>query len=191
MEKQQNNLKKIKNTGIAILLVLILIMQVIIAWGIFSDKTNDTPINDKDHQLGVVPKGRAFHGRDPFGEMDAMMEDTFKNFNQLRSAMSFDDGWDSIMASPALDMRDADSNYIVSISIPETKIDDVDVSLNGRVLSVKASTPINERNRSGYSHYERNILLPGPVGSASNICARITNGVLRINIPKADGVRQK
>ncbi len=203
MNEQLKNSVGSHHTGyfVRVLLVFVLLMQVVIVWGLFrkpqntnctstaSDKEQSDsivdracPKNELKDFFDIAPRERVQH--DPFVEMDAMMASAFRDMARLRSAIHIDDGWDSMSATPALDMRDTDSDYIISISIPDADPNDIDVSLDGRILSVKAFTPQDSGNYSSVRRYEQHILLPGPVCAASNLCAFITNDILRITIPK-------
>ena len=208
IKDQQERRESIGSSGyfVRVLLVLVLLMQVLIVWGLFRKpvdiaerKVSDSEIGQEalTDEAGIGKKFRVVHSpwrfsrRDPFEDMDAMMTDAFRGMVRLGADINIDDGWDSLLASPALDMRDTDSDYIVSISIPGVDMDDVKVSLDGRVLSVKALTPASEANHSIVRSYERHILLPGSVGASSKMCANITNGVLRVKVPKGGKTDQR
>lgn len=111
---------------------------------------------------------------------DAMMADAVKSAARLKSAVHFRQGWDVLGASPTMDMRDADGGYVVTFSLPGAR--DVGVELEGRVLTVRAICGAG--GRTGHHGYERRVLLPGPVGSADQAQASLTNGILRIHVPK-------
>jgi HSP20 family molecular chaperone IbpA len=177
------------------LLVVILMMQLVIAWGIFRRSetvgvkprcVNSTVIwTNSTGSIPPCPAGQKLLLRthDPFGAMDAMMASAFEDMARMRSAMQLDEGWDSLRVSPTMDMRTDRNGYLVSLSIPGVNSSNVDVSLDGRVLTVTAHE--EGRNGSGQSfrHFERRILLPGLVGDSKDIRAAMTNGLLRIHIP--------
>lgn len=117
--------------------------------------------------------------------LNRMMEDAWSNFRHMESLMQFDDGWGSLVASPTLDMRDGGNAYIIVCSLPGCDQDNVRVALDGRLVTIRSdSTPAGHAPASTM-HIERRILLPGPVGEGLNPQAHWTNGVLRIEIPKA------
>ncbi len=118
--------------------------------------------------------------------MDAMME----SMARLHSAVQFNRGWDRLQASPTLDMRDTESGYLVTFSIPGVNADDLGVLLDGRVLTVRAWCPAEGAGGGGH-RYERRILLPGPVGEAGEAQAHLTNGVLRVHVPKGAGLEPR
>lgn len=118
--------------------------------------------------------------------MDAMME----SMARLHSAVQFNRGWDRLQASPTLDMRDTENGYLVTFSIPGVNADDLGVLLDGRVLTVRAWCPADGADGGGH-RYERRILLPGPVGEAGEAQAHLTNGVLRVHVPKGAGLEPR
>jgi HSP20 family molecular chaperone IbpA len=122
----------------------------------------------------------------PAMAMDAMME----NMARLHSAVHFNRGWDRLPASPTLDMRDTESGYLVTFSLPGVNTDDLGVLLEGRVLTVRAWCPAAGASGGG-QRYERRILLPGPVGAAEEAQAHLTNGLLRVHVPKGAGAESR
>jgi HSP20 family molecular chaperone IbpA len=189
------------------LLVMILLMQVVITRGIFrkgdsAGAIDKSPVDDsvatapQDGQVAEYkpvqyPFGRRHrNSSDPFEAMDAMMADAFRDMAQFRSAVHMDDGWDRLSVSPTMDMRSSDSDYIVSLSIPGVNASNVNVSLNGRVLTVQAQEPVNQNSYSGFRHFERRILLPGSIGDADDVRADMTNGLLRVYVPKGSHENQ-
>ena len=182
-----------------VLLSAILGMQLLIAWGLFQRKPQEIEsLGERPVVADVsetsVPEVMAypvpplqpvsFPRRDLFYEMDALMSDAFQNMARLRSAMHIDEGWDVLSASPTMDMRDGDSGYLVSFSIPGARSSDIEVSLDGRVLTVEALTPVRGLHYTRMQRFERRVLLPGPVGGADYAHASITNGILRVHVPK-------
>ena len=116
-----------------VLLVAILGMQLVIAWGLYQrapqevDAETERPVvadvaRTREPEVNMYPilpsRPVSFPRRDLFDDMDAFVSDAFQNMARLRSAMHIDEGWDVLSASPTMDMRDGDSDYRVSFSIP-------------------------------------------------------------------------
>jgi len=122
-----------------------------------------------------------------FDEMDQMFQGTIGDFGRMGPFVDLDSGWDSIMASPAMDMKEKDNRYVVVFSLPGVRSSDVRVSLEGRMLTVYTDV----RSMDGYGEhiatFERAVQLPGPVADAQLAEATLTNGVLRISVPKTTG----
>jgi HSP20 family molecular chaperone IbpA len=121
--------------------------------------------------------------------MDPMMAGAMENVARLHSAVQFLRGWEMLNASPSLDMRDTDGDYLVTFSIPDVEPDGLGVMLDGRVLTVRAECGGTLAHPGSQRCYERRVLLPGPVGEAEDAQAQLTNGILRVRIPKGDGLR--
>jgi HSP20 family molecular chaperone IbpA len=179
------------------LLILILVMQIIITWGIFSRRNSgDSVLEEVSVAAGEsrVMKPTSdpayYHGavrsepRDPFAAMDAMMANAFRDMARFQSAVNLDKGWDGLSVSPTMDMRSSDTGYLVSMSIPGINSSNVDVSLDGRVLTVKADE--SKGFGSAVRHFQQRILLPGSIGDAGDVQANITNGLLRVYVPKGE-----
>lgn len=172
---------------------MILLMQIIIAWGIFRNgRERGEPKLGKSSKI-VPSQGQnlrdALRSRtvDPFAAMDSMMSSALRDMVRLHSAMQFDDNWDSIRLSPTMDMRSDDSDYIVMMSIPGIESTNLDVSLNGRVLTVRASSPGRMTPyHQQFRQFEKRILLPGKIGDISHARADVTNGLLRVHVPRGD-----
>jgi HSP20 family molecular chaperone IbpA len=114
--------------------------------------------------------------------MNRMFEQALTDMERMGGLWDLDGGWDALMASPAMDMREHEDSYIVVVSVPGIGASDVSVTLEGRLLTVAAM--IGHRNSPGFHRYERKVRLPGPVAGGSEARAALTNGVLRIVIPK-------
>jgi len=117
--------------------------------------------------------------------MDRMMEDAWSNFRHMESLMQFDDGWGSLVASPTLDMRDGGNAYIIVCSLPGCDQSNVRVALDGRLVTIRSDSTTAGHSPARTMHIERRVLLPGPVSQGREPQAQWTNGVLRIEIPKA------
>ena len=127
--------------------------------------------------------------------------------NLLRPPMpmeQMDSGWESIQHSAALDMREFPGHYLVCFSLPNVKPKEIHVYLRGQVLEVTTFKEGDERStyemigksgrgvnlkvatyRHGIQGFRRRIQLPGLVSETPAPSAHVTNGVLRITLPKA------
>jgi HSP20 family molecular chaperone IbpA len=124
-----------------------------------------------------------------FAQMDSMFESVVHDAALPGPFMDFDNGWDALLTSPAMDMRERDKDYVVVFSFPGVKVSDVNVTLDGRLLTVVTEVPVG---RDGHKAvFQRSIQLPGPVGEAQLASASITNGILRVSIPKGTGSESK
>jgi HSP20 family protein len=98
----------------------------------------------------------------------------------------------------AVDMYETDDNVVVKTSIPGVSADDIEVSVSGDTLTIKAETKEEaEVKRENYlrrerrhGSYCRSVTLPGGLetGEAE---ADYTDGILTLTIPKSEEVKPK
>ena len=127
-------------------------------------------------------------------EMDALWRQALHDFEHLENFMRhWDKGWSSIAASPAMDMRDEAEQYVVLFCLPGLNPADVNVTLEGRLLCVAGRSRGQARSAAPLGGgFERRVLLPGPVGDETAARAFLTNGLLKIMVPKAgDGGKRE
>jgi HSP20 family protein len=98
---------------------------------------------------------------------------------------------------PLTDMREEKDQLVVKTELPGIDKKDLDISLEGDKLTIKAEKKeeikeeathrIRERY---YGRYFRSVTLPYPV-KEDNISATFDNGVLELRLPKAEKVKAK
>lgn len=138
-----------------------------------------TPLSD--------PRSALFEAQRAFDDMDALFAQVFTDFERLEESFNMDDHWRSLMVSPTLDMRESADAYSVYFSLPELDPRNVQVTLDGRILTIQAAYahPAYTRRHGRPCSLEKRVQLPGPVGHANQSSAIWTNGALRISVPKA------
>ena len=123
-------------------------------------------------------------------QINTLLED-FMSGHRRPVPAPFNSGWDELSTRPALDMRDGGTNYIVVLSMPSIHESSIRVRLDGRLLTI-AGTAVNRRDdangnrRTRSLRFARQIRLPGPVQDADTVRASHEDGVLTVNIPKAE-----
>ena len=98
----------------------------------------------------------------------------------------------------AADVYDGDDSLIVRIEAPGMRREDLNVELHGHVLTVAGKKRFDREASRGrysvvqcaYGSFRREVALPVPV-KADLTKARYQDGVLRIELPKADGARAR
>jgi HSP20 family protein len=98
----------------------------------------------------------------------------------------------------AVDMYETDDNVVVKTAIPGVNAEDIEVSVTGDTLTVKAETKEEEEiSRESYlrrerrtGSYCRSVTLPGGL-EAEQAEADYTDGVLTLTFPKAEEVKPK
>ena len=99
---------------------------------------------------------------------------------------------------PALDLSETAEGYLVEAALPGVKPEDVEVTVENNVLTIKGETRQESDSKQRNFHrverrfgsFQRTIGLPTTV-KADAIQASLTNGVLRLEIPKAEEVKPR
>jgi HSP20 family protein len=100
--------------------------------------------------------------------------------------------------SLALDAAETEDHYILKASIPGVNPDDLDITLEDDVLTIKGETKIDETVQEAdfhlrerrYGSFSRSIRFPVAV-NAEEVEAAYELGVLTLNVPKAEVVKPK
>lgn len=100
--------------------------------------------------------------------------------------------------TPAVDVAEEDNDYIVKVELPGVSKDDVKITLESNILTVrgekKAEKEIDEKNyhrtERSYGSFQRSFALPTTVKN-DNIGAEYKDGILSITLPKAEEVKPK
>lgn len=117
-------------------------------------------------------------------EMERMLAEANQAFAGFDAFFDRDDGWASLPASPAMNLRELDDAYELSLALPDADPDSFDVRLDGRLLSISSHRDSRTPHASSSQRFSSRLLLPGPV--ESNALLHVTNetGRIRIRIPK-------
>lgn len=126
----------------------------------------------------------------------------------LRDAMDrlFEDSWvssrgltgPSNWAEPTLDVYETPNEVVVKAVVPGIKPDDVEITLTGNRLSIQGETKEETedknknyiRRETRYGSFSRTLELPTGI-QTDKADAKFENGILTINLPKAEEVKPK
>lgn len=123
-----------------------------------------------------------------FERFDRMMQDAF-NFASatVEPASSY----------AAANLYDSPEAYWIEVPLPGVKAEDLDLSVQQNVLTLKATRdwPAPEKAQPlwrgfGSGQWQQSFNLPGEI-DADSVQAELTNGVLRLRLPKAPHVRPR
>ena len=97
-----------------------------------------------------------------------------------------------------LDVAETEDAYIVTASIPGINPDDIDITLEDNVLTIKGETQSESDEDNTRYHlrerrfgsFSRSLRFPVVV-NAEAVSANYTNGVLNLTVPKAEEVKPK
>ncbi|KHD88441.1 MAG: HspC2 heat shock protein [Bdellovibrio sp. ArHS] len=118
--------------------------------------------------------------RDLVSQLEEFMNE-FDRFPATRGMADF---------SPAVDMEDKNDMYLVTVDLPGMKKDQIKIDLNDNILTISGERKRETKEEGkyterSYGRFMRSFTLPSMV-SAEKIEARFEDGVLHINLPKAE-----
>ena len=107
-------------------------------------------------------------------------------------------GWDGAVATFPMDVYQSDKEYVVKATLPGVKTDDLDVSIVGETLTIKATVQpekdVKEESwllrETQYTAFSRTVTLPSEV-QADKVDATLESGILTLRIPKAEAILPK
>ncbi|GAB4580596.1 MAG: Hsp20/alpha crystallin family protein [Anaerolineales bacterium] len=100
--------------------------------------------------------------------------------------------------SLALDAAETEDNYIIKASIPGVNPDDLEITLEDGLLTIKGETKVDETVKEAdfhlrerrYGTFARSLRFPVAV-NADAVEATYEHGVLTLTVPKAEEVKPK
>lgn len=118
--------------------------------------------------------------------------DDFFNDSYLPGFFTWDDRNYST-SSPAVNVEETDKEYLIEVAAPGLEKDDMKVAVDNGVLTISSEKKMeNEekkenylRREFGHTSFSRSFSLPEEV-DAEKISAKHKNGVLFVNLPKAE-----
>ena len=142
----------------------------------------------------------------PAHEMDRVPADFFgiqREINRvydnfIRGGMQADEAFQNSYWTPAVDIAELENEYVVKMELAGVNKDDVKISLESNILTIKGEKKQEkeERNRNvhrverSYGSFQRSFTLPTTVKS-DKIDAVFREGVLSIALPKAEEAKPK
>lgn len=142
----------------------------------------------------------------PFGGFRRQMETLHKEMDRLFDEVSsvparpafYPQGWGRNLVVPDIDEIEDDKAFHVSIELPGMDEKDVDITLSGRLLTIRGEKKEVEkeegkdfyRRERNYGAFRRTLELPGEVDE-TKIEASFKKGVLTIELPKTAEAQEK
>jgi HSP20 family protein len=129
---------------------------------------------------------------DPFRDMMTLRA----NMDRLFDSAMFGSGEDWLQTTSwdvSMDLAETDNEYIVKASLPGINPDDLEVTYDNNILTIKGELKqekdveesryhLRERR---YGNFSRSISLPGTI-NAEEIAASYDSGVLTLSLPKLE-----
>lgn len=133
---------------------------------------------------------------DPFSEMLSLRDAMNQLFEESFVAPSFTRRGQGFV--PALDLSETDDAFLVEATVPGLKPEDLEITVENNVLTIKGEMRQESEDRKRnyhrverrYGQFQRTIALPSTV-KADQIQASLSNGILRLEIPKAEEVKPR
>ena len=133
---------------------------------------------------------------EPFREMTSLRDMMDRMFEEgfWRPPMPF--SWAE--GNLSVDVYETGDNVVVKTAIPGVKVEDIEVSVTGDTLTIKAETKAEEeikrenylRHERRYGSYCRSVTLPGGL-ETEKADADYSDGVLTLTFPKAEELKPK
>jgi len=125
-------------------------------------------------------------------EINKMFDNFFRGGGQADEATSLS------LWTPAVDITEGDNEFIVKVELPGVKKDDVKITLESNILTIKGEKKQDgeekkqdyHRVERSYGAFQRSFNLPTAV-KAEKIDAVYNDGILSISIPKAEEAKPK
>lgn len=124
-------------------------------------------------------------------------------FEEIEDAMSrmWDssaNGWTFGASVPSIDLSETDKAVEVKLDVPGVKAKEIDIQLNGNLLTVSGERKEEEEKKGKtfhrierrYGSFSRSVTLPCPV-QEDEVAAEYRDGVLSITLPKTEEAKSK
>ncbi len=106
--------------------------------------------------------------------------------------------WPSERMLPSLDLAETDSAVEVRMDIPGMEAKDIDIQVNGNLLTISGERKEEREEKNKTYHrierrvgsFSRTVTLPCPV-KEENVDAQYKNGILLIKMPKTEEAKSK
>jgi len=111
-----------------------------------------------------------------------------RSLRQMEEETSASGSW-----SPAVNILESEESIVITADLPGLKAEDVEVTVDNGVLTVKGERSFEEAQEGAtyhrverwYGSFERSFTIPNSV-DPSKIEARFVNGEMTVNLPKRD-----
>jgi HSP20 family protein len=102
------------------------------------------------------------------------------------------------MLAPAVDIAEDDDKYVITVEVPGASKDDITVEAHDNVLTIRGEKRSEREEKKEqaryierrYGSFSRSFTLPAQA-VADRVSARFENGVLTVELPKAEETKPK
>lgn len=142
------------------------------------------------------------------GSREMTAFDPFRNFQQRLNrlfgevfdplAPGLEENWSLTTWTPACDIYETDNEIVVKAELPEVKKEDVHVSFENNLLTIRGERKFSEETKKenyhrverSYGEFTRSFTLPNFVDT-NKINAEFKDGVLRVTMAKREEAKPK
>ncbi|MEW6061996.1 MAG: Hsp20/alpha crystallin family protein [Bacteroidota bacterium] len=125
-------------------------------------------------------------------DMNRMFDEFFRG-DILADSSFFNRDW-----TPAVDVVENDDSYVLKAELPGMSKDDVKITLENNVLTIRGEKKNEMEKKEGNFHriersygvFERSFTIPGTI-KANDIDAQYKDGILTLTLPKAEEAKPK
>src|SRR5712664_1978321 len=129
----------------------------------------------------------------PFKEMDELQDRLATLFGRLPPHRDQEERLTIARWAPLVDIIEDDKEYLVKAELPEVRREDVKVSVENGVLTIRGERKFEreEKNKKyhrverGYGSFVRSFTLPD-VADGDRVSAEFKDGVLKVHLPKSE-----
>lgn len=134
-----------------------------------------------------------------FGGLHSLQRDMNRFFDEFfRGDVLADESFFGRDWTPAVDVVENDDNYVLKAELPGMNKDDVKITLENNVLTIRGEKKNESEKKEGnyhriersYGSFERSFTVPGSL-KVDNIDAQYKDGVLTLTLPKAEEAKPK
>lgn len=140
---------------------------------------------------------REYLAFDPFRNFEDRMKRFFgEGFDPFKKLA--EENWSLATWSPTCDVFETDNEIVVKAELPEVKKEDVNVSIDNNILSIRGERKLSEETKKenyhrlerSYGEFFRSFTLPNFVDTAK-INAEFKDGMLCVTMPKREEAKPK
>ena len=147
---------------------------------------------------GLAPTrgSREMMSFDPFRQFEERFRHFFEGFEPFRTLGG--ENWSLATWAPACDIYENDNEIVVKAELPEVKKENVYVSIDNNLLTIRGERKFSEetnkenyhRVERSYGEFMRSFTLPSFV-DANTVNAEFKDGVLRVILAKREEAKPK
>jgi HSP20 family protein len=135
---------------------------------------------------------------DPFGDLLSLQDEMNQLFGRAFGQQPGLDRGGQRLWAPALDIAERPDAYLVTVEVPGVRPEDLDITLEGGVLTVQGERRFRDESQDQqwhrverrYGAFRRSVTLPSQA-QADNIEASFEDGLLHITVPKTEAAMPK